>query len=412
MLKKYNDLEKIIIAIFIASILIDNINGALMLYLGTSLVTFGQIIRIFFVLFFGYLVIINVEIRDEYEKRRKFFFIPLLLFVLPFVFFIRHGAIKGLYMDLLYAVKLLFPILIIVALKSVIDNKKVSRRVIDKIFQIYSILVPLTLIVPLLLGVGFSSYELGGGYKGFYYSNNEINVVLICTFIYCVANLFQNRNRKNLILTLINLFALLLIGSKTSIIVFVTVLMVYLIKIMKKNPKKGIKCFGIGVLASLVVGFLFKDFLIDMFARMHYYYISFKNSGGTFLDFLTSGRSDRIIPAFEKNVVNARFGILNFLFGIGRYSQIDNYNLATLMEMDFFDVFNWYGIIVAVSVMYFYCFIFYKARFDKSKFGFKLMFILITLFSFIAGHVWFSALAGSALALVCVALLNEGEKVL
>ena len=40
------------------------------------------------------------------------------------------------------------------------------------------------------------------------------------------------------------------------------------------------------------------------------------------------------------------------------------------------------------------------------------MFILITLFSFIAGHVWFSALAGSALALVCVALLNEGEKVL
>lgn len=404
MLKKYNDLEKIIIAIFIASILIDNINGALMLYLGTSLVTFGQIIRIFFVLFFCYLIITNIKIDLENKKQ----VIPILgvsfLLLLPLYFFFRHGSIKGLYMDELYAIKLLFPVLIIIALKAVIDNGKISKDVIFEIFKIYSVLVPLTLIVPLLLGVGFSSYELGGGYKGFYYSNNEINVVLICTFIYCVEKLFHEKNLKNLLLVILNLFALLVIGSKTSIIVFIVVLVTYLIKIMKKSPKKAARYFLITLLATLIMCIVFKDFLIEMLGRMYYYYLGFKNSGGSFLDFLTSGRSDRILPALEKNVINAKYGFFNLIFGIGRYSQIDDRDLASLMEMDFFDVLNWYGIIVALAIMIFYLSRFWESIHDKKKFGFKLMFILITLFSLIAGHVWFSALAGSALALVCVAL--------
>lgn len=407
MLKKYNNLEKIIISIFVTSILIDNINGALMLYLGTSLVTFGQVIRIFFVLFFAYLIIKNLKI--DIKKQWSYLMgMSCLVILLPLYFFIRHGSIKGLYMDALYGVKLLFPILIITAMKLIINKDKVSKNIVEDIFKIYSVLVPLTLIIPMILGIGFSSYELGGGYKGFYYSNNEINVVLICTFIYCVDKLFKNKCLKNLFLVVINLFALLAIGSKTSIIVFVIVLLAYLIKIMKKCPRKAIMYFIITIFILGISVIIFKGFFSEMFERIHYYYIHFKNSGGNFLDFITSGRSDRIYPAFQKNVLDSKMGILNLLFGIGRYSQIDNYDLASLMEMDFFDVMNWYGIITALIITIIYISNFIKSIRHNKKFDFKLMFVLVTLFSLIAGHVWFSALAGSALALVCVALNQEG----
>ena len=46
----------------------------------------------------------------------------------------------------------------------------------------------------------------------------------------------------------------------------------------------------------------------------------------------------------------------------------------------------------------------------KSIFQYQLMFCIVFAFSMIAGHVWYSALAGQVLALVCVGLLTSKNK--
>ena len=79
------------------------------------------------------------------------------------------------------------------------------------------------------------------------------------------------------------------------------------------------------------------------------------------------------------------------------------------MELDFFDTFLWYGSIVAIVVFLYYSNIFISTFKTKNIFEYKLMYILVFLFSLIAGHVWYSPLSGGMFALVASMLLITND---
>lgn len=404
-MKKLNKLELNIYWIFIISLIIDNINGILLLNKIDLVVSIGQIYRYFMILFFGY-YIIKTKFRETISK---FVITSIYTILLVTLYFVQHYSIEGLIMDITYVVKLIYPFVIIYALYGLYKRGQITGKVVDKIFSTISILGPLSLIIPRLLNIGYDAYDLGG-YKGFYFSNNEINVLLVCTFIYSINKLYETKSIKSVIISILNAAALFLIGSKTSIIAIAAVVLIYVFK-MRKNKKLVIATIVVAILACIIGSVIFSKQINEMNQRFNYFYRTLTKNGGI-LTFLMSERNIRIAPAFEKNVIDVGMpqGIINFMFGIGRYQQVDPNVLNTLMELDLFDTFYWYGFITAFIIFKKYIEIFVHALKTKSIFQYKLMFCIVFAFSMIAGHVWYSALAGQILALVCVGLLTSKNK--
>lgn len=412
-MKDLNKIEVKIYWIFVISLVIDNINGILLLNNIDLPISVGQMYRYFMILYFLYNIV-------KYKNKNIMLKICLgliYLFVLTFLYFINHQSINGLIMDITYVIKLIFPFIIIAFFYVLYSENKLTINVIEHIFKTFMIIAPLSLIMPRLFNIGYDSYNLGGGYKGFYYSNNEINVLLICTFIYSMEKLYKNKNVKSIIISLINATSLFLIGSKTSLIVIAIVILIYIFRV-RKDTKLFISIITITVVTILIFSTIFNTQISEMSIRFKYFYntLAIERDGGI-LTFLMSERNLRIIPAFNKNIINVQWldAVFNFLFGIGRYQQVNEKILNTLMELDLFDTFYWYGFIAAAIVMKKYIQFFIMSVHKKNIYEYKLMYIIIFAFSMIAGHVWYSALAGSTLALVGARLLmdqsiNQKEK--
>lgn len=411
--KNFNSIEKFLFFLFIGSLLIDNINGFLLLEKIELPMSVGQLYRLFMLLSFGCLFV-----RYSTKKMRTYaVFIGFFLFLLPVLAILEHHQFMGMVEDYLFITKLVLPFLIIYTFRCLRHRQIIKKGFLETIFYWFMIFVPFTLLVPKLLNVGYDSYILGGGFKGFYYANNEINIFLICTSIFAIDHfiesvLHRKPDFKFAIFTVLNFIALFMIGSKTSLLALALIVIIYLWKLRKRKTLLLGALFGL-LLGTLLLGVVFQKQIVEMVERLLYYFHRFASpdskEGGSIFDFLFSLRNQRFYPSFALNVIENPLGVFHFLFGVGHFAQVDLSVLETLMEMDFFDTFLWYGAIVAFSVLILYFTFFYRSFRRKGKFVYQLMFLFCYLFAFMAGHVWYSALAGGIFALVCVGLDEEEE---
>ena len=130
-MKKLNKLELNIYWIFIISLIIDNINGMLLLNKIDLVVSIGQIYRYFMILFFGY-YIIKTKFRETISK---FVISAVYTILLVTLYFVQHCSIDGLIMDVTYVVKLIYPFIIIYALYGLYKRGQITGKVVDKIFS-------------------------------------------------------------------------------------------------------------------------------------------------------------------------------------------------------------------------------------------------------------------------------------
>lgn len=409
--KNLNSIEKFLFFILIGSLFIDNINGFLLLEKIDLPMSVGQLYRLFMLVSFGYLLA-----RYSTKKMRMYaIFIGSFLFLLPIFYFLEHHQLAGMIEDYLFITKLLLPFLIIYTFRCLRQHQILKKGFLETIFYWFMVIVPFTLIVPKILNIGYDSYKLGGGFKGFYYANNEINIFLICTSIFAIDHFVQSilnhkMDFKFACFTVLNFTALFMIGSKTSLLAIVLILLIYLWK-LRKRKKLLLGFIFVLLLGSLLLGVVFRKQIVEMIERLLYYFNRFASpdsqEGGSIFDFLFSLRNQRFYPSFALNILENPLGVFHFLFGVGHFSQVDLSVLETLMEMDFFDTFLWYGVIVSFAVLILYFTFFYRSFQKKGRFLYQLMFLFCYFFAFLAGHVWYSALAGGIFALVCVGLDEE-----
>lgn len=393
--------KNIFLILLVGSIFIDVLNGIFIQYEIKYLSNLGQLFRIITVL-------INVSIIFTFgtKKQKSFLAIIFLFFLLPFIYLFQHRTLTGFIMDESYMLKLMFPFIYIIAIKSLLDKRHLSMGTLDKFIYLYIIICPLTIIIPTLFGFGFSSYDLGGGYKGFYVSNNEINIVLVGCYLLSLVELYKFKSFLNIVLYIINLVALLLIGSKTSLLVIIFSIILFIYALIKKQ-KVNIKFLIFIILLIVIFSLFFYDFYVSIFNRFSYYYSTLVTDGGSFLNFLMSERNLRVIPAITSNIMNSNLGVLNFLFGIGRYQQVDPNILYTLIELDPVDTLLWYGCITCLFILLCYTYILLKGINNKSGKNNVIIYIylLYMAFSITAGHVWYSPLSTTFLVLICIKLL-------
>lgn len=272
--------------------IIDLINGYNLLYETSLGSTIGIVFRMFSFIFFAYLSIMNIS-------NKKLLYLYVLFFCVllsVFINFYRTSSTSGLVDELTYAIKLLLPVVYALGLSNCINLKIVPSNIVDKIFFNYAKIVPFTLIIPRLMGIGFDSYALGGGYKGLYFSNNELNILLMAISIFLFWKTLHSYNISIIILLIFNFFSMLMIGSKTSIIVLLLLIIMY---IFYKFSLKKIALVLLLVFTLVPwIYRVFSNFFTELFFRFRFYY-EITNAQDNILNFLLSNRNLRITPAFE-----------------------------------------------------------------------------------------------------------------
>ena len=301
---------------------------------------------------------------------------------------------RNLIQYLNFLVRLILPILIITTIEACVDAGVLRRNLSYELFLKWRYLFPACIIIPYILGTGFHTYENSIGYKGFYHAQNDIGYVLIILYLFSLYGLSKRIDLKNMLAVIILLICNLILGLKSNYILVVAISVIYFIKKEKlgQGAKKVFVMVGV-MMGILSLAVLYWNEISSIVKRWQYFYVQ-----RDFLSFLTSSRSERILPAYEW--IKGRWGMVGIFFGSGV-----GYQLHTgLIEMDLFDVFFQIGLCGVVLIYGFY----FRLLKRYHAMGFYRWGIWLSiLYSTIVGHVLESALSGMFFSVLCCGPIYE-----
>lgn len=354
--------------------------------------SFGKVYR-FIVLLISTFIVIKTS-------KKQTSWMMLLLAANLIVVIYQVGCGVSLFDTFLNMVKLLCPYVTAGAFIGLIYKGKINVAYFDKMLRTLMIIVSLSIIIPRILGIGYERYE-GSGYQGLYFENNALVIVLVIIFIYSLENLYRKRNLKNFFYVSLTTFSMVINGSKSSMALFAVITVLYVLRyIFVLNPAK----FPLRLLEIIIVIIVLCVMLHPVVypllekrinAYMYYYIGGVQVNGGSILDFLTNGRT-----AFAKSYFSKYYtknSMMNVLLGIQRYGEIR-------VEMDLIDIFLYFGLLVSVLLIIYIIKSMYNLKY--ASFMVKLMFWSIMIYSFFAGHVWNSSLAGLPLSMMFAIALS------
>ncbi len=401
-----------IISIFLLCLPIIDLITGLCLHILNINFTFGIIIKVLFLLF---IMFITTHI---YKKK---VLLPYLVILIYFILYIL-GFILFKNTSLLPNIQSLiktfyFPILLI-SLYPLKDEFKISKMTLLTTMFLYIILI----FIPILLGVGFKTYEITkAGTLGFYNSANEISgIISILTPIMFI--LFKEIKSPIIktILTLIYLVVILMIGTKTPLLsLFITIgfTIIYLwYRSLKKKQYKPILFSFLGLVLAVIA-------LIIVIPQTNFY----KNIE-THLNYL---KVDNVVEVFEDEELVDHFifsqrltflskkaylyknsNLYQKLFGIGYLK--DNNKPSKLIEMDYFDIYYSHGLIGFLIYFIPILIILYKIispskKMDYDRFMLNISFLLIIFLSFFTGHI-ITAPSVSLIVTIIILMLYKRKK--
>lgn len=386
--------EMIVICLLSALPIVDSVNGMLMY---TNMPSIGTLYKIFV------MGIMLIMIFSNGKGISKLFGIILatILYILMSIS-INYVISDCNIISMDYPIKLVFNIVLFYALIQNIKNKHISEEAIYKILNNNAYIIVICVIVPYLLGLGYTIYSGNIGYKGFYYSQNELNAVLIILLFFSLYKLYQKITILTIMQVLGIFICILLMSTKSSLIAGMLGFSVFVFEYIKKeNARK--KMILIGILSVGVVGV--SGFVIgkitDMLTRQNSLHSIYN---GSLLATITSGRIYTLEDAWGQFIEGDVY-VLNALIGNGFFSKY-------LVEMDFFDVFFYLGIVGILFVVMFLAYVLLKGkrnlRNDKNIIR-RVGFFVIIAFAFLTGHVLFMATSGWYFIIYCVFIIVYGN---
>lgn len=354
--------------------------------------SFGKIYRliIFFVSFF-----ITIKL-----SKKQSIWICILTIMNGIVVLYDFGSGVAIYDTFLNMIKLLSPYILITAFVGLAETGKINIEYFDKMLKTLMLFIPLSIIIPRILGIGYERYE-GSGYQGLYFENNALVIVIVVVFIYSLENLYRKRDLKNLFCVFLTTFSMVVNGSKSSMAMFAVITILYILRyIFVLNPGRfpirlAIIIFLFTGLAILLYPIVYPLVEKRIDAYMYYYIGGVKVNGGSVLDFLTNGRTAFVEYYFSR--FYTKNSTMNILFGIQKYGEIR-------VEMDAIDIFLYFGILVLMLLVIYMLKVVRSLKY--TSFMIRLMFWSIIIYSLLAGHVWNSSLAGLPFSLVLAIVIS------
>lgn len=392
------DINKIMLALLLMFPFIDTLNGVIQLSFHTDF-SLGTIYRIIFLAFCCYLII-------DIKINRNNLIGLLLVFVLLFSVLFHFEADRN--SDIVDISKIALAPFTFLAFRKLIYKDDYFVITLKKIFGYYCVIFPLTLIIPYIFNLGYSSYG-EAGFKGYYIALNAISNTIIVTSIYSFYMLVNKLSIHGIVIFIMNAFCILLMGTKSGYLLMIISIIVILIydyyrhKVLRQSV---LQLLLIGMTAIVSMLLLFHEEITSIFSRWDYF-MKQRN----LISFLTSARSDRLMPILNF-IIHSPYGILYLFFG---YGNIQNASLEySLMEMDFFDILFSYGIInfiLIIAFLYRGYKIYQRSNQGDKFFGF--LFIIMIIIAFFVGHVFVNALSNTIFAMIMTLMCYgkmEGKK--
>lgn len=381
---KLNNCSLIVFAFSILPI-IDSFNGC---YLDRGLFSIGLLYKFILIIAIAMILLINNKMSQ------KIFEIWLTVFSYVFFVIFINCMAGEVVQSKEYPIKLLFNISIFLLLIQMKKSDLISGEDFFKMLDVNTNLMIVCLLIPYFLGYGFSIYAGEIGYKGFFYSQNELTVTMIALFCFVLYKIFQNINIFSLLQLTGIIVCILLTNSKASMITCVLGVIVLIIGYLFNNRTK---CKLALVLILGLSCVLAKNFIIEQY---HLFVIRQETLvniyNGSIIDIITSGRLFYVAEAWNE----LKYGGLTFfrfIFGNGFCSRL-------LCEMDFVDMFFFLGIIGVVLTIIGLVYVL-KKIIDNSKNDssyIRLFSIILLLgYSFCAGHVLFVSTSGCYFVIYC-----------
>gem|GEM_PF-3007892 len=408
---------------------LDTING-FFLNQGTE-IYLGQLIR------FTFLAVLILYLFANFTNKIELiviisYFVSLIYYVFLFLF---NSNIKDLIFDIseISKIYLILFLILTMRIRFRIDFEN-TKKMYTNLLAMNSYLFPLMLIIPKILNLGEAVYSNGAGYKGLFYANNDLSIILIALFWINIIILTKNYKNENegyfikpisKIDTLVRLFLILiscyLIGAK-SVYAFAFAAIVYfvLVNIFKLKILTLTKYLSVFVVIVLLLISYFKELIISslnlFIERQSYFFMTRVDEGSIYslFVFLTTDRLlfvKDVLNSFYLNTLNNPLDIMMPIIGLGKSHYLNNYRLT---EMDAVDFIFSYGLILFL-IFWIVVFIDFKKFLSiDNKYSVKkpviLIISIITFFSFTGGHVIFSAMAGSIFGLTAALVGVNNDK--
>lgn len=383
-------IERIIIFLFSILPVVDSLNGILII---RGLPSIGTLYKVFVL---GVLFVFMLRQGGAPG--------PMILCCLGVVMYMAVSIFVNLYVfsgkliNTDFPIKLLFNVLTLALLYNCFRHDLIDGKSIYTILNISTWLMIIMILVPYVLGIGSTIYSGGIGYKGFFYSNNELSVALIILFYFSLFRLARKISITRIIQLGAIMVCVLLLNTKSGMAACLAGGALFVVEYLCRREAKF---KGLVVLMILLALYVAKDFIIEQvkgfMTRQTYLHGLY---GGSLLDTILSGRTFFLEDAWQALVTGPGF-VFRFLFGNGFCSE-------TLVEMDFIDIFFYLGFFGVAGITGFLIYIFAASikNFRKDRtlvrpFGF----LMVIGFAFLAGHTFFMATSGCYFVLLCCLLL-------
>lgn len=317
-----------------------------------------------------------------------------------------------IFLDLQYAARFAYNIALLLVYTRLFSRRwgmdgKALFHALDTIAAFTLLALALGILIPAMAGVGYSAYADRFGYRGnrgFFYAGNDITAVLASLLPLVAARLMLMERRghaaRTVFLALASALggnALLIIGSKTAFLAVLFtygVLLIYAaVRLCKKDFHVALGYFWalaavLGIFGILLL--LDSQLWESILASLGVTQIMLEDEGVE--SALFSGRLVKLADQFADYRSG---GLLVWLFGMGRGSQVE------VLEMDVFEVLLYYGVFGVVTFLWLYV----KAAVDffreivRRPFDAMCLSLFLSIgmcagYLLIAGHVLFSVTSG------------------
>lgn len=295
--------------------------------------------------------------------------------------------------------KLFIPISTLSLFLTLYKKKKIEKNVIENIISFWSVLYPLLIIIPGMLGLGVNAYDEQTGWKGFFYATNEIAFIIVCLTMCQYYKLSKELNIRDVVILSLNAFAALMMGTKAGYLTLACFALFLVGSYLKKrNLNKQLKLW-MGICIIVVVVICNIDVLQGMVRGILERWKYQRGFSVSIIDFMFSHRLRRY-----QNAISIFFSGVYPITGWGMCGDLLGF---PNMEMDFFDIMFKTGIPGAIYVLSFYANkIIYVSK--KNMWGW-IIDCWAFMFCFAAGHVLFYGQSGMMLAILML-YVNTFEK--
>ena len=398
----------------ISSVVTRNFENALTL--GMILKTILILLSVIYVFFFSH---------SKYKKIGIIYYILLFLYVIfYFVFKSDLLSFNLLKNEFRFLFKFMYFPSIFIGLLNYFEEKEFDREKLNKVMIVSFITYILLIAVPTILSINYSSYVNNNYYGsiGFFYSANEVSVILLLMFPF-IYTLLDKSKILTIVLYAAGLYTISLIGTKVTLFgVIIVCFLILLSSLLRKGKKFTVN--NLIILLMLVTTILF---MINNYSAMNLR-SSLSNEevqdrenlsqelndyykGNAFVDkFKQIGSkllSDRDVYALNTyKMFTTRYEKGYTLFGMGfaNTERIDNIRVEKLIEIDILDVFFHMGVVAILLLAFPFvltlCILIKSKKKIKNEVFFFIMMILLTYgISSTAGHVY---LAPAVTLYVCI----------